>query len=198
MGEPYDYTGSRAVIYDEEKHATIAKATVLDYQSATHTITVARSAFQQNNIPEHLSLLLIHDAAVYEYKGTVRKLGKTSEKLEIALYKGQEKEERAVMRYNVNTPGRVESLVMVGKQVPLSAPVDVIVCNISTQGCLVQGSVSCLNVGATFQLKVLTEDTPILLYPTVVRVIPQKGGVAQFGCSFGKPETKDSFSSGFD
>lgn len=183
MAEFHDYSGCRIIIYDEEKRSTIAETEILDYNMSTHIIALRRSRFRRE-LSEHVSVLIFSLDALFEYKGTVRKKSSLSDTVEIALYKGAVKEDRAAIRYTIDSIAVVDHYIIANKLVPLRIPQEVLVRNVSTAGCLIRGSSQSFNYNTSFQIRLGTPDQPIVLYATVLRVKLVDSNTAEFGCRF--------------
>lgn len=182
MADIQEYKGKKVIIYDENRKKTIAESEILEYDRITHLITVVTDGSISEN--EHVSLLVFGKDRLYEYKGTTRPSPRLS-RLDIALYQGKPKEDRAYTRYSVNAKASISSMVIGGKLVPIRQEIPLDVVNLSVNGVLLRGNTNLLNLGTSFQLKLhLDGGDPALLNTTVLRVQRPNPSVSEFGCKF--------------
>ena len=183
MVDTPDFANSKVVFYNEDGSEELAKTVIRSYDKRASTIVVPRDAFPAE--PEdRVSVLLFHATGLFEFKGTLHKNNSSPTALEIGLYKGKALENRVAVRYKVNAPAVVERYVIAGKLLPLRSPLEVLVLNVSSRGCLIQANTKFLNVGTTFQFQMEFSDSVVPFYAKVVRSKSIGKDESEFGCTF--------------
>lgn len=181
---PYsqDFVACKAFFYEEETGKKLGQATIVKHDRINFLITVTETSVSFEG-QSRVLLLILTRGQPQEYMGTVRHRTSMGTR-EIALFKGRAKEDRSSCRYTVNTPARVEQLLISGRLLPLPKPVDAVVLNVSTTGVLLRARANALNVGTSFQLKMDIDGSVAVLNTTVVRIDPIDKISAEYGCKF--------------
>lgn len=178
-----DYKNRRIIIYDIDSKSVLADTVILAADKQHYVVTVSRVVFS-TKIPTRVSVLIFLDQALHEYLGTVRKVELLTSSVDIALFKGNAKENRTVQRYEINRPATVEHLVIAKQLVAVPEPIDVMVVNLSTAGCLLRANTSLFNVNTAFQLTMDSSGTQIVLQAKVLRIQRIDAGTVEYGCCF--------------
>lgn len=176
-----DYRGCRIFIHDDVSQKTIAETVITEYSKVSLVITVD-SLYSELKEYQLVTVIILNSNCIYEYKGVLRKQPASS-LTEIALFKGKTKESRTSKRYSVNTPAKVETLVIANRLVSLPDPLEALVLNISTKGALIKTS-SALNIGTTFQLIMSIGNKETILNTSVVRMNYIDAHNTEYGCKF--------------
>lgn len=177
-----DLTGRKAIIYDTNGEQTIAETTVLDFDREGQTITVRAPALDSGAY-ERVSILVLCEDGVHEYQGNVRGQSNPKE-WEIALFRGRVKDSRANPRYVLKIPARVENLMFARRRVPLRAPLEVEVVNLSGAGVLLRAREGLLNIGTAFELRMQIAEAETVVSARVVRLTVLQADQIEYGCSF--------------
>ena len=124
-----DFTGCSVLIYDGAGNQ-LGSSTAVSYSRSSLRLELEK-------IPPSLGigsvcrLLILTSPSPCEFQGRVNKDG--SKKV-IAMYFGQEKENRGSTRYKVNYKAMIENMVFNGRAYTLHTPVEVDIINISQSG----------------------------------------------------------------
>lgn len=182
-GIPNDFAGYKAIIYDDAHEKTIAEATIVSFDREQYSAVVRTSKPMGEATRERLSILILCEDSVFECKGNVRKQT-GGRQLEIALFQGRIKNDRAAVRYTLSAPATVENLMIGGRLIPLHTPVEVDVINLSAAGMLIGAQVPLLNIGTAFQLKLSVADRETVIHAQVVRINVIQADHIEYGCRF--------------
>lgn len=182
MSGSRDYKNCKVIVYDERDGKPIAQTSVLEYEKTSQTAYLDTEAFQRHDCTK-VTALLFRSGMVYECKGTVRRQNVKGRK-EIALYREQEKEDRATSRFVVNAPAMVESLLVSGRTVPLREPVKALAVNISTEGVLLRTASTFFNVGTAFRLRMQIAGDDVVITTAVTRIKKAEEKNVEYGCRF--------------
>lgn len=185
-----NYRGNKVIIYDEKSKKTIAETVIVDFNISLQLIIVDSSKFTVEGI-DHVSVLVLGDNGIFEYRGTTRTTG-GKDTLGIALYNGKPKESRKYTRYAVDAPATVESIMAGGKRIPLPQKAQANVVNISSEGILIQGKAGLFNVNTSFQLRLTVAQEGLVLTATVVRIGEAQEGLVEYGCKLKAQAEADS------
>lgn len=177
----FQYKDCRAIIYDTQTNQTVADTPILDSDSLSFSIAVPRKAFSDVP-PMQVSVLIPSQGSLWEYRGSIRRDSITMKTVDIALYKGKEKESRHYVRYALNAPVHIQPL---SDDTPSSPdPMEATLVNISRQGCLLRTHLTTLSPGALLQVSIHLGDAPLSLRASVLRMTPIDENTAECGCLF--------------
>lgn len=178
-----EYVGCRIIVQDTNSNTTIADTKVLSCDRQNDVVTLSRTVFSKE-LPERVSVLVFADQQLFEYRGTVRK-GRISQGLvDIALYRGRNKESRGEKRYIVNTIAIVDHLIIGKKPIPLRKRLEVLVVDMSSGGCLIKADSGFFNVNSSFLLTIEYMGSTMTISTTVLRIKTIDAHTAEFGCKF--------------
>ncbi len=181
-----DFTNSRVILKNMDNDEKIADSKILEYHKEYHSIVVKLPLTAKID-SDRFSVLILTSTNVIHYLGTLRKVFNLGY-AEIALYKGEEKEERKAVRYPINVEGIVDALVVSNQIVKLNVPVSASLINISSTGVLVMALSDCLYIGSIFRLCVQIGDVETTLYCNVVRMSEVDITTAGYGCVIVPPD----------
>ncbi|MEG1687416.1 MAG: PilZ domain-containing protein [Angelakisella sp.] len=180
----YDFKGCQVMIRDDADGELIANTKILDFDKALITIVIDAHALKVHS-SSRVSLLILHDSEILEFQGNIRKTSSPG-RVQIALFKGRVKEDRASKRYQINAPATIENIVtpaMTVKQ--LGKPLGVTVLNLSTVGALVQAPEGALELESKFQLKIKIGISDTIVNSVVVRSCQvDENNASAYGCKF--------------
>ena len=142
---------------------------------------------QVNIMPEKLKinddckLLILSSPIPCEFSGKVKKVGGS---IFIAMYQGQEKENRGSARYAVSTPAQIDNLIVDGQLHPLQAPVHVVLINISTNGVRFRAPYYSFEKDDMFQMHFVINNTKKVITATVANFVDNGNHSSDYGCRF--------------
>lgn len=174
-----DYTGCSILIHDEGGNH-LCSTVVTSFDKSTLRIEVEETPKNLIN-GAFCRLLILSSPAPYEYHGRVIKEGT---RIAIAMYKGQEKENRGAARYEVNLTARIEHLICDGRAYPLHTPLEVRVLNISKSGVRFRTPFYALSDGDRFNMRMKISDNEKLLIASVTNHSDHESKTSEYGCSF--------------
>lgn len=181
MSDFQSFLNCRAIIHDTKTNQTVADTHILETNASTFTITVPRSAFLLTP-PAQVALLIPAKNTLYEYQGSIRRDSISARIVDIALYKGKQKEGRSFVRYALNTPVCIAQQLVDNVPIPFPEAVNALLVNISRQGCLLRAPKGFVNIGAVLEFTANQGDNSLLLRAQVLRSIPLSEDVSEFGC----------------
>lgn len=129
-------------------------------------------------------LLILTAPSPCEFQGRVIKEGA---KILLAMYQGQEMENRGAVRYKINFPAFIENLIYNGKAYPLLTPLKVELVNISKSGVRFNAQPYSLIEEDRFQTRLRIGDGEKLLIAIVKNHLDKfdnSSEKAEYGCQF--------------
>jgi len=142
---------------------------------------------QVNIMPEELNLnddcklLILSSPIPCEFQGKVKRVGGNHF---IAMFQGQEKENRGSARYIVSTPAQIDNLIVDGKVHPLQTPVKVVLINISTSGVRFRAPYYSFEIGDEFQMNFIISNSRKLITAAIVNFVDNVDSTSDYGCRF--------------
>lgn len=174
-----DFSGCSIMLYDLSGNH-LFDTVVTSYDKITLRVELQTTPDTLN--PGTVCKLLILSAPTpYEFLGRVVKEG--AQKY-IAMYKGQEKENRGAERFKVSYPAIIENLICDGQAYPLHTPLKVLLVNISKSGVRLRTQFYALSVGDRFQLRMKISGSEKLLIADVTNHMDKEPDLSEYGCRF--------------
>ena len=174
-----DFTGCPVLIYDES--GVLLSSTEIE----TYDRSVMRVEVKE--MPPSLNaggvcrLLILSSPSPCEFQGRIIKEGSRKS---IAMFFGQEKENRSATRYKVNYEAMIENLICDGKAYPLLTPQVVSLINISQSGARFRTPRYSFTDGDRFQMRMIIKDTAKLLIADIVNHVDKSEDSSEYGCRF--------------
>jgi len=174
-----DFTGCPVLIYNESG-VQLGNTVVADYNRSAMRIEV-------NEMPPSLKignvckLLILSSPSPCEFQGRITKEGNNTG---IAMFFGQEKENRGSTRYAVNYKAMIENLICDGKAYPLHTPLEASLINISQSGARFRIPRNSFAGGDRFQMRMIIKENAKLLIADVVNYVDKEDGFSEYGCRF--------------
>ena len=174
-----NYTGCTVLIYNMDGEH------LLDTVVTEHNREEQR--IQVSSLPEVLhindicSLLVLTSPSPCEYLGKVKKIGAS---VFIAMFQGQEKENRTATRYAVNAPALIDTLITEGHPYSLHTPLTIRLINISTGGVRFRAPYYSLADGDVFQMRMVISQNKKKLIAQVVNHVDDEPASSDYGCIF--------------
>jgi len=174
-----DFTDHTVLIYDVNGNH-LGSTIIREHDKSAQQIQV-------NIMPEELKinddckLLILSSPIPCEFQGKVKRTGGNHF---IAMFQGQEKENRGSARYMVSTPAQVDNLIVDGKVHPLQNPVKVVLINISTSGVRFRAPYYSFEEGDEFQMTFVISNTKKQITAAIVNYIDNDGSSSDYGCRF--------------
>ncbi len=182
----------RIFVRDSITGELVADTLVEGYDAKRNVMNISASAIR-GPAENRLSLLVLTKGGVLEFSGNLRKF--FSGMAEIALFGERKKEDRNFTRYDVNTEGRVEALLIGSNRVDLRKPVPVFILNLSANGILFRGDIDAFRRGSKVRVRIGLKDTAFVGEYEIVRSQNRNKETAEYGCRNilpeGEPEEED-------
>ncbi len=182
----YDYShnfeNKRVIVKDSQGQETLIDASILTHNKQYHTVEIPVLDAVKKTLPAKVILIILLSDRIIHYYGTVRPT-LVMGRIEVALYRGSEKEDRKHKRYKLLVDGIVDSMMIEGQVIALSKEIPVDVINISRGGVLIRGERSSFLIGAILRLRInMNEKEETSLFCKVVRMNEISTIEAEFGC----------------
>jgi len=174
-----DFTGCSILIYDTDGNH-LGSTAVKEHDRGDQHIKV-------NLMPDGLKtndnckLFILSSPTPCEFTGRVKKIGGS---LTIAMFQGQEKENRAATRYAVNNTALVEALIIDGKAYSLQNPIKVDLLNISTSGVRFRAPFYSFEVEDVFSMHMLISNSRKKITAEIMNHIDNEPTSSDYGCRF--------------
>jgi len=174
-----DYTGCSVLIYDEAGNH-LGSTVVTDYNKNALRIEV-QGAPSTLKVGSRCRLLILSSPSPCEYQGRVAREGA---KKTIAMFYGQEKENRGAARFKVNFPAVIENLICDNRAYPLHTPLAIELVNISQSGVRFRAPYNALSDSDVFQMRMRINNSEKLLIANVVYHTDNGTETSEYGCRF--------------
>ena len=174
-----DFTGCSVLIYDTNGNH-LSSTVIREHERKEQQIKV-------NLIPAQLKandnckVFIMSSPSPCEFSG---KLIKEGGKLIIAMFQGQEKENRAATRYTVNTPANIEALIIEEQAYSLQTPVEVTLINISTSGVRFRAPYYSLIEKDIFRMNLVISNSQKTITAEVINNADKGTETSDYGCRF--------------
>jgi len=174
-----DFTGCPVLIYNEAG-VQLGNSVVTHYSRNAMRVEL-------KEIPSPLDvggvcrLLILSSPSPCEFQGRVTRDGNRKG---VAMYYGQEKENRGSTRYTVNYQAMIENLICEGKAYPLHTPLEATLMNISQSGARFRTPRYSFTDGDRFQMRMIIKDTAKLLIADIVNHVDKGEDSSEYGCRF--------------
>lgn len=179
MGLNSDFTDCNVLIYDiHDNH--LGSTVVIDHDKSEQRIQV-------NAIPERLKvnndcrLIILASPTPCEFHGKLKREGSS---YFIAMFQGQEKDNRKAIRYTINTPAIIDSLVVDEKAHSLQTPIKVDLINISTNGVRFRAPFYSFENGDSFHMHLVISNNTKTIVAKVINNIDSEPYYSDYGCRF--------------
>ncbi len=178
---PEDYTNSKIIVKDVFGMETYMESSVLEHNINFNSIRVPNNFMVDISGVNQVTVIIFTQNKLFHYFGTLNKFMSGSS-VEILLFKGEIRENRLHPRYNLSVDGYVDALMFSGQTVPLRVPITVKSLNISGGGVLITAPTDAFFTGSEIRLILNVNETPTILYCSVLRVSSDEQGMSQYGC----------------
>ena len=172
-----NYQDCYVIVYDKFGNELI-KTQITDHNTDTSIIEV--SGFIKHDESEHLSLLVLSSPAPLSYLGTLKRSGMVTS--DIAIFKGQKKEDRSSIRHKINASALLDNLQehIVNKSFPL----EVELIDISQSGTRFRGKRGILRIGDKFRMHIINSAVGHSLVAEVKNSRDADIWNVEYGCRF--------------
>ncbi len=172
--------GCKVVLRDAENGDLLAETQIVEADPRRNVIKIPASSVSVMG-SKPVTVLVFGRDTLYEFYGMMRGLN-LANTVEIALGKGCSRENRADVRYPVNTDGVVEAILYKHCKVILRKPVWVMTKNISANGVLIRTFAGSFEIGDQIQLLLDLKGREMRKHYEIVR--KQNGGIwtEEYGC----------------
>ena len=174
-----DFTGCSILLYDTSgNHLGSTAIREHDRKDQQIQVNIMPTVLRANDT---CRVFILSSPTPCEFSG---KLKKISGSLIIALFQGQEKENRGSARYPVNTPATIEALVIDEQAYYLQTAVKVSLINISTSGVRFHAPFYSLLEGDIFNMDLVISGAKKTITAEVVNFVDKKNDSSDYGCRF--------------
>jgi len=174
-----DFTDCSVLIYDTDGNH-LSSSIIKEHNKGERQIRI-------NLMPGELSvnddckLLILSSPTPCEFLGKVKRVGGT---FFIAMFQGQEKENRGATRYSVNTTALIDALIIDDLPYNLQTPVKVTLINISTSGVRFRAPYYSLEVEDIFQMHLVISNSKKRITAEVINNTDHETKSSDYGCRF--------------
>jgi len=174
-----DHTGCSVLIYDADgNHLDSTLITSYDKTSLRMEVQRIHPELKAGSI---CKVMILTAPSPFEYHGRVKADGTG---VYIALYLGQEKENRGAERYELSITVIIENLICDGRAYPLYTPLEVTLVNISRSGVRFRSPYNSFSIGDRFLMRMKISETDKLLITVVVNKADIGTEASEYGCQF--------------
>ena len=177
-----DFTDNTVFIYDEDgNHLIDTIITNHDKHQQQIQVSVMPMDLKVN---DNCKLLVLSSPSPCEYHGKVKKFGGNQF---IAMYQGQEKEDRGAARYPVTTPALITAKYVRSQLSGINPPLKVTMINISTSGVRFRAPYQSLEDKDRFQMYMVIANNKKQLISEVINHMDyadKNPKVSDYGCRF--------------
>jgi len=174
-----DFTGCSVLLYDTNGNH-LGSTVIREHDRGEQHIKLnLMPAMLRAN--DNCKVFILSSPTPCEFMGMVKKL---SGSLIIALFQGQEKENRGATRYPVKTTAYIEALIIDNKEYNLQIPVNVTLINISTTGVRFRAPYYSLNEGDIFKVNLVVSNSKKTLTAAVINHTDKEPVSSDYGCRF--------------
>ena len=173
------YKDHTVLIYDTNNNH-LTTTVVTEHDKASQLIQV-RKMPKGLEINDDCKLLIMSSPTPCEYLGRVRKVGGI---VTIAMFQGQEKENRGAARYPITAYAKIDALVIDGNSHTLQTPVNVALINISTSGVRFRAPYYSLVTGDTFMMHMVISNNKKRITTEVLNYVDNGQVSSDYGCRF--------------
>lgn len=171
-----DFSECNVIVYDNEKKVLV-NVEILEHIADENMIVV-------ENVKELVegtlcSLLILATPTPYAYDGRIRTYNRRKI---IALFNGEAKESRKDIRYMVDLPVHIVSLIHDGKPYPMHKEVSANLVNISRGGIRIRTAFNALSYDDRFQMRLNPEYTGKMLAAEVIHRFDEPPEYSEYNC----------------
>lgn len=179
---PGEYKGSKVILRSKEG-AELACTEIKDHDKVLDVITV-EGVYEEAVCDEQVLVLIVTKSTTHEYNGTIRRVVNSTFTTEIALYNGKIRENRAAERYTINTKGWVQSMAVNASLIPLPAPIDIFIVNLSSVGALFRAKPDSFAINAVIEMNFAIGANDSTMFGKIIRRNVIDVDTEEYGCRF--------------
>ncbi|MCR4956739.1 MAG: PilZ domain-containing protein [Lachnospiraceae bacterium] len=173
----------RVLVRNSQTGTLIADTVIISCETMRNVIKISANSLRERKSAP-VTALIFGDGELYEYHGNIRAtaIGNT---VEVALSKGQVKEDRTARRYPLNRDGLVEAIVYKGCKVNFRKPIWMMTLNVSKNGVLIRTFSGSFQLGDILEMAIyLSDDEKQVLRARykVVRKQNSRLDTEEYGC----------------
>lgn len=174
-----DLRNLKVVVRDTKTGKTIADTTVRYYNKQFDVIRIDSDGIS-DEMYSRVEVLLFSQKGSFKCSGTVRGNGRTGE-VDIALYNGNEADDRGAVRYSLEMPGVLNMVLRPGEGAK-EMSVAVMVLNMSTTGFLFRAPTGVLEKNDIVKINCLFKGRHLALQGEIVRTQNMDIQSIEYGC----------------
>lgn len=171
---------SRILVKDTQEDRVIADTKILSVDPVKNTVKISASSV--NGYPnEQINALVFSKEGIFDYKGILRGPVIANE-VEVALAVGTKKEDRECDRYNIQTEGHIDAIVIENRKIYLKKPIEVVTVNLSALGALIRTFPGSFRVGDRVEMILNLNVAEYRSMYEIVRIQNSSRWNEEYGC----------------
>jgi hypothetical protein len=171
---------SRILIKDIQEDKVIADTRILSVDPAKSTVKISASSVN-GYLNEQVNALVFSQDGIFGYKGILRGPVIANE-VEVALAAGAKKEDRECDRYNIQTEGVIDAIVIDNQKIYLRKPIEVVTENLSALGALIRTFPGSFKVGDRVEMMLDLKVAEYRSMYEIVRIQNSSRWNEEYGC----------------
>ena len=174
-----DFTNQTVLIYDSSgNHLISTHVTEHDRGSKQIIVNTLPAELKFN---DNCSLIILSAPTPCEFNGRIKR---SENNLCIAMFQGQERENRDATRYPVSSLAVIPTLIVDGLYHPIQTPIRVMLINISTTGVRFRAPFYSFEIGDEFQMDMMINNTQKKIAAKVINNKDNEPHTSDYGCRF--------------
>jgi len=173
------FTDAPVFIYD--KNNKLVTQTAITGHNTKEMYIEVSEGLEKIEPRTRLQLLIIHANGASEVSGILKESTRPGV-YEILIYDEHSRDLRVSVRRTINTSAVISDMVVDSNAKELTAPLPVIIENMSTTGILIKSSGLRIELGALLQIELNVEKKIGILYCEVLREKKHPGNEYSYGC----------------
>ena len=174
-----DFTGCSVLLYDT-KNNHLGSAIIKEHDRGEQYIRLNKLPTVLN-ANDNCKVFVLSSPIPCEFSGKLRKIGGS---LIIAMFQGNEVENRSAMRHPIKTTASISALIIDDQVHFPQNPINVKLINISTNGVRFRAPFYTLNNGDIFKMHLVISNSKRVITAEVVNSVDQGTTHTDYGCRF--------------
>jgi len=171
-------------IYDKDDNL-ITKTIITGHNRNEMYIEVARG-LENVKLKTRLQLLIIHSGGASEVSGSLKSVRQGL--YEISIFGERHRDVRESARRTINASAVISDMVKDSESEKLTAPIPIVIENLSTTGILLRVRDVRLEMGAFLQIEFKLHGKDVILFGEVLREQRYDGVTCKYGCKLYFPD----------
>jgi hypothetical protein len=170
----------RIIIKDKDNDKVIADTRILSVAPGKHAVKVSASSVN-GRLGERIFALIFARNGMLQYRGVIKGPVIANE-VEIVLHAGGKKEDRECERYNIQTEGFIEAVILGNDRIVLQKPIEVVTVNMGANGILIRTFPGSFEVGDKIELVIDLQQKQYRSIYEIVRAQNRCAWNEEYGC----------------